>query len=1355
MFHSLKLRKRLSAVITLVSMMLHIFSPLIGALSLPTIAHAQDDSLNLSFNQSTHTLSLGSSLPYELYYQTGETTEAVKGTSNIIFLGSASSADSVAHNLVRGIIKTTDQTHYFVNINNDIETVVLSNTATTGLSSAEESWLNDPSTYGDLQTGVSYRAHFDSDLSLVFSSLPDNPGTITFSELTLTPDQMEASGSLSSQAYEITSSMEDGTFAYTLSLPNPGTQENVGIKYSEDGESFTQVSEVVSNPDQVTATNLDHFTIFVVVRPADLATPIVDVFADNSAWFFYNDETDTIDNSLGSFVVGPDTAPLGNGSVQISVTGTQRRNLATYQFAGTKLDDISTLKFSTYNSSSGNAGSVNRSGYLNFNVDFNGTDTWQSRLVFVPSTNGTVLQDTWQSWDALQGGSAKWVYSGSNWPVTGQPGTTTKTWSQILTDYPLARIRVSDSWLGIRVGEPYSDGYTENIDSFEFGTTTDGITQFNFDPTPATPPCIGTSSFDSASLGSVNGQDGWTITGPYDQAVVENIYGYESFGCKSLRISDSITSNSFGDQLFAPPTVNGAGETVATAGTYTLGTRQNHFETQFDLASVKSTHQPGLHVSISPDRGDGSRMSYILVEDTTTGLDVLFYDVQGTSNPASFVPTQIATGLDRNIPHTFKISMDFLEGPSNDIVKVWIDGTLVHTGTSWENYYRYDSEASAEQSPRIVKTLLFRQSGVSSPANSGKGFLIDNFSGTSSITTPSVPTATLTANSLNVPSNGYTNSENFTYNLTSSPYVTHYQLKYWNDIPGSVFKIGSPWNPTNLNSYSSSLGVYNDHFTQGEGIHYFSFSACNGADNCSSYSSPYVVTYDHTAPSVPVLTWPIGGIFTNDNTPLMQWDNSSDVFGVAGYLYRVYYNCTNPSVFSTCTQVYPSTVGLWLTASQYQAGTTTDGVYYWQVRAQDNAGNQSVWSDVENVTIDTIAPIAPVLTSPADNAYVKGNPTQTWSASPGTDHYVYESYADIGLTTPIYTTTLSGTSRTVGGNQTISFWWRVKAVDSVGNESPWSQVWKLNVDNTAPTDPTDVASNTHTPSISNSNNVIGMAWSLAGALPGATDAISGVEGYSYSFTTSALDLPDDIKDLDETATGVVSPTLADGTWYFHLRTLDKAGHWTSTVHTGPYIVDTSTPSQSTSSSSSSGGSVLGSSTSTTCTDSKPAAPTLLVAQALSNSVLLTWSEGSGPLTYYLVAYGTSPGTPLYGNPNIGGPGTTSYLVEGLSGGTTYYFQVRSGNGCATGDFSGQLQATPTGGFIAEPATGFEEEVLGVDTEEESDSNTEEIVDTELVKQGGVLGESDLASGFFWWYLLIPALLLGLLLFWKRRKTQDH
>lgn len=217
-----------------------------------------------------------------------------------------------------------------------------------------------------------------------------------------------------------------------------------------------------------------------IVASTNMATSFGDLATNPTAWFFYNDENDTIDNTLGSFVVGPATPPLGTDSVQISVTGTQRRNLATYQFSGTPLASITELKFSTYNPSAGNGGSINRSGYLNFNVDFNGSDTWQKRLVFLPTDNGTVIQNSWQEWNATNGGNALWRYSGATWPSTAISGTTPRTWSDIITSYPGVRVRVTDSWLGIRVGEPYADGYTENIDAFKFGVG-GNTTTFNFE----------------------------------------------------------------------------------------------------------------------------------------------------------------------------------------------------------------------------------------------------------------------------------------------------------------------------------------------------------------------------------------------------------------------------------------------------------------------------------------------------------------------------------------------------------------------------------------------------------------------------------------------------------------------------------------------------------------------------------------------------------------------------------------------------------------------------------------------------------------------------------------------------------
>jgi len=247
---------------------------------------------------------------------------------------------------------------------------------------------------------------------------------------------------------------------------------------------------------------------------------------------------------------------------------------------------------------------------------------------------------------------------------------------------------------------------------------------------------LGPIDFESYSLGSVDGQDGWSSTGPFDQEVVTNTYGISEFGSQTFRISNAVTSGSFGDQTFTKSLVDEAGEPSAENGSLSGGTRQPHFEAQFDFASTMQDHQPGLFMSVSPDRGDGARMSYLGFEDTVGGIDVIFFDVQDENvgfQVANFVGTTVATGLSRNSVHTAKFVMDFVAGSSNDVVKIYIDDTLVHTGTSWENYFRFDTESQGnphdsnlENKSRTVDSLLFRVSGGSAPDTSGNGYLIDN-----------------------------------------------------------------------------------------------------------------------------------------------------------------------------------------------------------------------------------------------------------------------------------------------------------------------------------------------------------------------------------------------------------------------------------------------------------------------------------------------------------------------------------------------------------------------------------------------------------------------------------------------------
>ncbi|MFZ2487473.1 MAG: right-handed parallel beta-helix repeat-containing protein [Anaerolineae bacterium] len=238
-------------------------------------------------------------------------------------------------------------------------------------------------------------------------------------------------------------------------------------------------------------------------------------------------------------------------------------------------------------------------------------------------------------------------------------------------------------------------------------------------------------NFESYTIGNINGQDGWSKIGPFDAVVVDATpYGYAYFGSQSLRISNAVTSGSFSDQTFSKPTVNEAGETSAANGGMSGGTRQPVFMASWDFAStVPGAEQPGLAITASPDRGDGARMSWIQMVDTPTGLGVNFYDYDttngGTCNDlVNFEYYSLVNDLDRTIPHSIRVTIQFVDGINNDILKLYVDNVLLHTGTTWEDYFH---NCESAPSSRTVDSVLFRSSGTSAPATSGNGFLIDNF----------------------------------------------------------------------------------------------------------------------------------------------------------------------------------------------------------------------------------------------------------------------------------------------------------------------------------------------------------------------------------------------------------------------------------------------------------------------------------------------------------------------------------------------------------------------------------------------------------------------------------------------------
>ncbi len=96
-----------------------------------------------------------------------------------------------------------------------------------------------------------------------------------------------------------------------------------------------------------------------------------------------------------------------------------------------------------------------------------------------------------------------------------------------------------------------------------------------------------------------------------------------------------------------------------------------------------------------------------------------------------------------------------------------------------------------------------------------------------------------------------------------------------------------------------------------------------------------------------------------------------------------------------------------------------------------------------------------------------------------------------------------------------------------------------------------------------------------------------------------------------------------------------------------------------------------------CTDSAPTGtPDLFQIDATPTQATLYFAPVSGSVSSYYISYGLSSGNYQYGTNLPSNPtgGALSYTINSLAPNTTYYFTIRSGNGCAPGKWSNEMSA---------------------------------------------------------------------------------
>ncbi len=239
-----------------------------------------------------------------------------------------------------------------------------------------------------------------------------------------------------------------------------------------------------------------------------------------------------------------------------------------------------------------------------------------------------------------------------------------------------------------------------------------------------------------------------------------------------------------------------------------------------------------------------------------------------------------------------------------------------------------------------------------------------------------------------------------------------------------------------------------------------------------------------------------------------------------------------------------------------------------------------------------------------------------------------------------------------------------RLADMVGNLGTAQGTIKIDV--TPPTAPTSLSSSSHTVSVWSNDNTVAINWS------GATDATSGVSGYSVLFDHAASTLPD--MTIETFATSYTSAVLADDNdWYAHVRTRDAAGNWSTTArHLGPFLIDTTPPSNPASVSSSSH------------------TPNVWSGDP---TIAMSWSgasDGAGSgVSGYSFVWDTSSGTLPNTTVDTFGTSTTS---PAQSTGNNHWFHLRTrdlaGNWSATAVHRGPyyIDVTPPSSFASSPSS---------------------------------------------------------------------
>ena len=296
----------------------------------------------------------------------------------------------------------------------------------------------------------------------------------------------------------------------------------------------------------------------------------------------------------------------------------------------------------------------------------------------------------------------------------------------------------------------------------------------------------------------------------------------------------------------------------------------------------------------------------------------------------------------------------------------------------------------------------------------------------------------------------------------------------------------------------------------------------------------------------------------------------------------------------------------------------TDGTYFWRVRTQDNAGNYSSWTGGSSFTVDITAPAVPAaLTRTVTGSNAALDWADATDATSGVKQYEFQIDNNSDFSSNEKSGTITASNTNVTGLADGNYYWRVRTQDNAGNYSSWTGGSNFTVDITAPAVPAAL-----TRTVTGSNAALDWV--------DATDATSGVKQYEVQ-----VDNNNNFSSPEYSAPSAISSTnlsgMADGNYYWRVRTQDNSGNYSNWSSGTSFTVDTAAP----------------------------AIPAALTSTVTGSNVALDWADAtdatSGVKQYEVQLDDSND----FSSPvNTLTPAASTATVTSLSDGT-YYWRVRT------------------------------------------------------------------------------------------------